>query len=48
MAQDPVCKMKVEERKATATAKHTGRIYYFCSEACKKAFEANPDKYTTH
>ncbi len=45
MTQDPVCKMQVDEEKAAAKAEHMGKTYYFCSEGCKKAFEADPHKY---
>lgn len=45
MAKDPVCKMVIEESKATATATYQGRTYYFCAPGCKKAFEQNPQKY---
>ncbi len=45
MATDPVCKMNVEPAKATAKADYTGQMYYFCSEACHKAFTADPQKY---
>ncbi len=45
MAIDPVCKMKVDEKKAPATIEYKGTKYYFCSVGCKKAFDANPEKY---
>lgn len=45
MVQDPVCGMKVDEKKATATAEHMGQKYYFCSEGCKKTFEKDPHKF---
>jgi Cu+-exporting ATPase len=43
MAKDPVCGMDVDEATARHTADYQGRTYYFCG--CKKAFEAEPDKY---
>jgi YHS domain-containing protein len=46
VAQDPVCKMQVEEKKAVAKAEYMGKTYYFCSEMCKRAFEKDPHKYT--
>lgn len=46
MAKDPVCGMDVDEESAAATAVHRGKTYYFCAEACKRAFEKSPDKYT--
>ncbi len=45
MAIDPVCKMKVDEKKAKFTSNYQGRTLYFCAPGCKKAFEASPDKY---
>lgn len=43
-ARDPVCDMIVD----TATAERSifqGETYYFCSESCREAFEANPAHY---
>lgn len=41
---DPVCGMMVEE--ATPHASRRGeRTVYFCSESCKRRFDANPDHY---
>ena len=45
MATDPVCKMKVDEKKAAATSEYKGTKYYFCAPGCKKAFDQNPEKY---
>ena len=45
MAIDPVCKMRVDESKAAATAVYQGKTYYFCAAGCKKSFEQNPQKY---
>jgi membrane fusion protein, copper/silver efflux system len=45
---DPVCGMDVDAKKAAAsgkTATHAGQPYYFCSDECKKKFEAEPGKY---
>lgn len=46
MATDPICKMTVDEQKASATSVYQGKTYYFCAEACKQAFDKNPEKYT--
>jgi len=46
MAKDPVCGMEVEEKKAAAKVDYEGQTYYFCAEACKRAFERDPAKYT--
>jgi Cu+-exporting ATPase len=47
MAQlkDPVCGMTVEESSAVATTTYEGTKVGFCSEACRKAFEADPARY---
>jgi YHS domain-containing protein len=45
MAVDPVCHMEVDGKKAAATSTYKGKTYYFCAVGCKKAFDANPDKY---
>ena len=45
MALDPVCKMQVDEKKAAATSVYKGTTYYFCAAGCKKAFEAEQEKY---
>jgi YHS domain-containing protein len=46
MAKDPVCGMMVDEKRAAATAVYQGTTYYFCAQACKRAFEQTPEKYT--
>jgi YHS domain-containing protein len=45
VAIDPVCKMKVDEKKAAATSDYKGKKYYFCAPGCKKMFDQNPEKY---
>lgn len=45
MAKDLVCGMDVDEKKAAAASVYKGKTYYFCAKACKKAFDANPEKY---
>jgi YHS domain-containing protein len=45
MAVDPVCKMQVDEKRATAASVFKGTKYYFCSTACKRAFDSAPEKY---
>lgn len=39
MAKDPICGMYVEEESAVLKSVKYGRIYYFCSENCKKQFD---------
>jgi uncharacterized membrane protein YraQ (UPF0718 family) len=41
---DPVCEMKVDRAKAV-TKEFGGETFYFCSDHCLHAFEANPDAY---
>jgi len=45
MAIDPVCKMKVDEKKAKFKSEYQGKTYYFCSAQCKTDFDKNPKKY---
>ncbi len=42
---DPVCGMNVPFGKIDLSVKYQGCSYYFCAEACRKAFEENPGKY---
>ena len=43
--KDPVCGMDVAPNPLGAIkAWHAGKAYIFCSERCKKGFEANPGK----
>ena len=45
MAKDPVCRMQVKVNGAKWTTEHESRTWYFCSEGCKRMFEADPAKY---
>ncbi|VVB61397.1 YHS domain protein [uncultured archaeon] len=45
MVKDLVCGMDVDEKTAKNKTSYKGKIYYFCSPACKKSFESNPEKY---
>jgi Cu+-exporting ATPase len=45
VATDPVCGMKVDEHSAAGKAQYKGQTYYFCSTACKTAFEQKPEQY---
>ena len=44
---DPVCGMKVDRDKAL-TNESGGHTYYFCSNHCLHAFEADPSRIRTH
>jgi Cu+-exporting ATPase len=45
MAKDLVCGMEVDEDKAAGKSVYNGRNYYFCSAACKKKFDEEPEKF---
>ena len=40
---DPVCGMTIEEKEAVATSLFKGKVYNFCSDACKLDFDKNPE-----
>jgi len=42
---DPVCHMKVAKNGKIAPFTFHSDTFYFCAEACRSAFIANPDKY---
>ena len=42
---DPVCGMQIDSEKAAGKSEYQGQTYYFCSEDCKKSFDANPKQY---
>ena len=42
---DPVCAMQVQHGNNNLMFTHKMRTYYFCAGACRRAFEADPDKY---
>ncbi|MFA6423226.1 MAG: YHS domain-containing protein [Patescibacteria group bacterium] len=42
---DPICKMYILKEKAAQTLNYENIDYWFCSEECKKIFEAEPDRY---
>lgn len=46
MAQDPVCKMTVDENTAEGKTEYKDKTYFFCSVGCKETFEKEPDKFT--
>jgi membrane fusion protein, copper/silver efflux system len=41
---DPVCGMEVDPAKAVHS-EHAGKTWYFCSQNCRRDFDANPAKY---
>jgi len=46
-ATDPVCGMTVTIANAKYTAAVSGQTYYFCCEACRTSFLANPSRYAS-
>jgi putative ABC transport system ATP-binding protein len=44
MGTDPVCGMAVE-REGVPHLRHSGRTWFFCSEACREEFAADPDRF---
>jgi len=45
LAQDPVCGMRVDPRKAAGSFKYKGEIYFFCSVGCLEKFQADPTRF---
>jgi Cu+-exporting ATPase len=43
--QDPVCGMMVDLDTAAASVTHESREIYFCSDECRRMFEADPETY---
>jgi YHS domain-containing protein len=41
--RDPVCGMRTDEKGPSTT--HDGQTYHFCSSACKRTFESEPDDF---
>jgi YHS domain-containing protein len=42
---DPVCHMNVAKSSTVPSFSYRDDIYYFCADACREAFMADPDKY---
>jgi YHS domain-containing protein len=45
MTTDPVCGMKVDEKKSEFETQFEGKTYYFCSDSCKQEFDADPEEF---
>jgi YHS domain-containing protein len=43
--QDPVCGMMVDPDSAVASATYESQQVYFCSDECRRMFEAEPERY---
>jgi YHS domain-containing protein len=37
--------MDLEESQAKASTEFEGKMFYFCSDACREEFEASPEQY---
>ena len=42
---DPVCGMQINQQDAVASEEHDGHTFYFCSQACHRAFLADRHRY---
>ncbi len=42
---DPVCNAALDPHRAAARVEYAGQSYWFCSEACHKAFTREPHRY---
>lgn len=42
---DAVCGMEIDPATAAGKSEYKGQTYYFCAPGCKKAFDADPEKY---
>jgi Cu+-exporting ATPase len=47
MVIDPVCGMRIDPEDAVAEVEREGTTYFFCSEACRDVFVADPDQFVT-
>ena len=42
---DPICWMDVDINSIASKSEYKGRVYFFCSMECKRAFDEEPDEY---
>ncbi|OGP19846.1 MAG: hypothetical protein A2038_11605 [Deltaproteobacteria bacterium GWA2_57_13] len=48
MASDPVCQKQVDETNPPGgKVRFWGKLFFFCSEACRSAFRHEPQKFTS-
>ena len=47
-AADPVCGMSIVVAVGSCQLEYEGQLFYFCSEGCLHAFQADPDRYISH
>ena len=43
--KDPVCGMQMEPDEVASETNYEGKSYYFCSDECRKKWDANPERY---
>jgi YHS domain-containing protein len=43
--KDPVCGMMIEPESAAANTTYESQEVYFCSDQCRREFEADPARY---
>jgi len=43
--KDLVCGMTINPEQAAGKSEYKGNTYFFCSKACKAAFDKDPEKY---
>ena len=41
----PVCGMEMESEDVASESNYEGKSYYFCSDECRKKWDANPARY---
>lgn len=42
---DEVCGMTIDAEDAATEVEFRGRVYFFCSDRCRRKFEEHPDWY---
>jgi Cu+-exporting ATPase len=46
--KDPVCGMMIEAETAAGSTTYESQEVYFCSDHCRREFEASPARYYNH
>jgi Cu+-exporting ATPase len=44
-ALDPVCGMTIDPANAAGSSTFNGKTIHFCSQSCKRTFDAEPKRY---
>lgn len=45
LVKDVVCGMEIDPKESAGKSEYQAVTYYFCSETCKRDFDAAPQKY---